>query len=219
MQRYAPEIDGGTASVTLSALLGGYRADADAGAVEATFLGPAGRPIAAVALAAPTPAERAQVTQLLARARTDAIPPLTRSIAVTLRATQGDQGRYNDAYFDNVALAAAAPGAPPPPAGRAKPFSGLRVLTARARLDRRRRVPLRIACVARTVGPLQGRRHAGRAAVAEAAGGRSRPAPAGGGAPGAAAAGVPARRGGGWRCASTPRRGTGRAWCGRRWRR
>jgi hypothetical protein len=157
VHRFAPEIDGGGAGVSLSALLGGYRGDGDAGAVEAAFLDPADRTIATVALAAPSPAERAQVTSLLPRGRSDAIPPLTRTIAVTLRATRATRN-YNDAYFDNVALVASAPGAPPPrDASRpARPFAGLRLLTARARLDRRRRVALRVACVARTVGRCRG---------------------------------------------------------------
>ena len=155
VHRFAPEIDGGTARATLAALLGGYRADADAGAVEAAFLDPAGRTIATAALAAPTPAERAQVTALLPRGRSDAIPPLTRSVRVTLRATTSAKS-YNDAYFDNVALTAAAPGAPPLISGRAKPFAGLRVLTAKARLDGRRRMRLRVGCVARTVGRCRG---------------------------------------------------------------
>jgi hypothetical protein len=155
VQRLAPEIDGGAASAALSALLGGYRGDGDAAAVEATFLDPTGRAIATASLAGPTPAERAQVTSLLARGRTDAIPPLTRSVAVTLRATRASRS-YNDAYFDNVALVVSAPGAPPPLTGRAKPFAGLRVLTAKARLDRRRRVRLRVACPSRTVGRCAG---------------------------------------------------------------
>jgi hypothetical protein len=155
VDRFAPEIDAGTAGLTLAALLGGYRADDDAGAMEAAFLDPAGRTIGTVALAAPTPAERAQVTALLPRSRSDAIPPLTRSVLVTLRATTAAKS-YNDAYFDNLALTVAAPGAPPLISGRMKPFAGVRLLTAKARLDRRRRVRLRVACVARTVGRCSG---------------------------------------------------------------
>jgi hypothetical protein len=155
VERFAPEIDAGRAGLALAALLGGYRADADSGAVEATFRDPAGRTIGTTALAGPTAAERAQVTALLPRGRSDAIPPLTRSIAVTLRATRLTE-RYSDAYFDNVALSVTAPGVPPPAVARPKPFAGLRVLTARAKLDRRRRVALRVACVARTVGRCRG---------------------------------------------------------------
>jgi hypothetical protein len=155
VERFAPEIDAGAARLTLAALLGGYRADADAAAVEATFLGPAGRTIGTTALAGPTPAERAQVTALLARSRSDAIPPLTRSVLVALRATRLTEN-YSDAYFDNVALTVGAPGVPPPAVTRPKPFAGLRMLTAKAKLDRRRRVRLRVVCPSRTVGRCRG---------------------------------------------------------------
>jgi hypothetical protein len=157
LRRLAPEIDGGVASAELAALLGGYRTDADAGVVEAAFLDPAGRTLATASLGAPTPAGRAQVTSLLPRMRADGVPPLTRAIAVTMRATRATRS-YNDAYFDNVALTVSAPGAPPPrDASRpARPFAGLRVLTARPVAGRRGRLTLRVGCAARTVGRCRG---------------------------------------------------------------
>jgi hypothetical protein len=152
----APEIDLGHATAALSGLLGGYRADADAGRVEATFLDPAGRSLGTVALAAPVASERANATTLLHRARADAVPPLTRTVAVTLRATRATGG-YDDAYFDNLALTVTAPGAPPPPDGPPlKPFAGLRVLTGSARLDRKGRIRMRLACADGTVGSCAG---------------------------------------------------------------
>lgn len=157
----APEIDLGGATAALSGLLGGYRADGDAGRVEATFLDPAGQPLGTVALVAPAAAERANATTLLPRARSDAVPPLTRAIAVALRATRVTGG-YDDAYFDNLALTVAAPGAPPLPPGGGpggpalKPFAGLRVLTGSARVDRRGRIAVRLACVDGTVGSCAG---------------------------------------------------------------
>ena len=158
----APEIDRGGATASLSGLLGGYRADADAGSVEATFLDPAGRPLGApVVLAAPSAAERANATTLLPRGRTDPIPPLARSVAVTMRAARATGG-YGDAYFDNLALAVAAPGAPPPPpdpgpgAPPVKPFAGIRVLTDAATVGRRGRIAMRLACVDGTVGGCDG---------------------------------------------------------------
>ncbi len=82
------------------------------------------------------------------------------------------RGTYNDAYFDNVGLTVAAPGAPRPGrAPAAKPFAGVRVLSGRARLDRRGRVAVRVACADATVGRCTGvvtlagalrRRHAAR---------------------------------------------------------
>ncbi|MET0768300.1 MAG: hypothetical protein ABW081_00225 [Solirubrobacteraceae bacterium] len=152
----APEIDRGTATVTLSGLLGGFRADADAGALEATFRDPAGAAIRTVALAAPTAAQRANVTTLQPRARTDAVPRLTRAIDVTMRATRAGAGEYDDAYFDNVALTFVAPGAPPPPPPDdppLKPFAGVRAITGLATVDRaRRRIGVRLLCLDATVG-------------------------------------------------------------------
>ncbi len=158
----APEIDRGVATVSLSALLGGYRADADAGTLEALFLDPGGQPLGApLVLAGPAAAARANATTLLPRGRTDAIPPLARSVAVTLRATRATGG-YSDAYFDNIALTVSAPGAPPPPAVPGpgdpplKPFAGIRVLTGAATVDRKGRVAMRLACVDGTVGRCSG---------------------------------------------------------------
>jgi hypothetical protein len=150
----APEIDLGVATATLSGLLGGYRTDADSGVIRAVFLDPAGEALGDAAIGTPAAAERANATTLLPRSRTVAVPPLARSIEVALSASLAT-GAYSDAYFDNVALTVAAPGAPPP--GRArKPFAGVRVLTAKARLRRKGRVPVRLACLDRTVGGCSG---------------------------------------------------------------
>ena len=155
--RIAPEIDRGRGTAGLTALLGGYRLDPDHGVVEARFLGPAGRLLGSVALATPTAAERANVTGLLARAQTAALPRLTRAVEVTMRADRPPgEPRYDDAYFDNVALTVAVPGAPPLSGGRPRHFSGARVLTRRATLDRRGRIPVRIACPDRTAGRCAG---------------------------------------------------------------
>jgi len=152
--RLAPEIDLADATATLSGLLGGYRTDADSGSIRAVFLDPAGDPIGDAALGTPAAVERANATTLLPRSRTVRIPPLARSIEVTLAATRAT-GSYADAYFDNVAVAVAAPGAPPPRSAR-KPFAGVRVLTARATPDRKGRVVLRLACADATVGGCSG---------------------------------------------------------------
>jgi hypothetical protein len=155
--RVAPEIDLAKASATLSGLLGGYRSDADSGIVRARFHDPAGGELGEATLASPAPAERANATTLLPRSSTVAIPPLTRSIEVRLLASLAT-GTYSDAYFDNVALTVAAPGAPPPggPGRPAKPFAGVRVLTARATPDRAGRVAIRVACASATVGRCSG---------------------------------------------------------------
>lgn len=154
--RLAPEIDLGTATAALAGLLGGYRADADTARLQATFRDPAGVALATVALAAPTAAERANATTLVARRRIDAVPPLTRSIEVTMRATRAT-GSYDDAYFDSIGLTVGAPGAPPaPPDPPRRPFAGVRVLTGTVTVDKRGRVPVRFACVDATVGRCAG---------------------------------------------------------------
>ena len=66
----APEIDLGAATASLSGLLGGYRADADSGALRAAFLGPAGQPLGAARLASPDRGRaRRTPPPLLARSR------------------------------------------------------------------------------------------------------------------------------------------------------
>lgn len=152
----APEIDLGAATATLSGLLGGFRADDDRGVLRATFLGPGGQALGAVELTTPAPAERGNATALLARARTDAIPPLTRTVLVALEARHGSgRGPYTDAYFDNLGLTV--DGSPAfPPVARRRAFAGVLVLARRLRIDRRGRLPVRVGCATRTVGRCRG---------------------------------------------------------------
>jgi hypothetical protein len=155
----APEIDGGAGAVSLSALLGGYRESPDAATVAAEFRDPFGERIGALALDTITPAERANATMLAARAADGVIPPLTRTIAVTVRAG-APGGSYNDAYADDLALIpriGALPGMPPNghPA-RAKPYTGVVVTSRRVLVDRRGRAGVRLACASRTVGRCRG---------------------------------------------------------------
>ena len=83
----ALEIDLGRADATLSALLGGYRRSGDGAVVEASFRGPAGEGLGSVRIGPVSASDRAAATTLLPRAGSAAIPPLTRTIAVTLRST------------------------------------------------------------------------------------------------------------------------------------
>ena len=84
------------------------------------------------------------------------MPPLTRSVAVTLRSVPA-AGGYDDAYFDSVALVPRVSGAAPhedpsPGAGRRlRPFAGVAVVSRRAAVDRRRRTWVRLACANRVV--------------------------------------------------------------------
>jgi len=152
--RLAPEIDLGEATASLSGLFGGYRSDADSGAMRVEFLDPAGRTLSAAELDTPSAADRANATTLVPRSRTVAVPRLAREIGVTLQARLAT-GAYSDAYFDNVGLTVLAPGAPPPRRGR-KPFAGVRMLTGKATVGRKGRVALRLACVDATVGRCTG---------------------------------------------------------------
>jgi hypothetical protein len=154
----APEIDRGTATARLAALIGGFLNQGDTGTVTAAFLDPAGASLGLVSLAGPGPAERLNTVTLLPRQRTDSVPALTRTIEVSLRA-QRAFGDYDDASFDNLALTVSAPGAPPPPPPGGpppKPFSGVVVLTAKPRVDRFGRVVTRMGCPDSTVGHCSG---------------------------------------------------------------
>jgi hypothetical protein len=155
----APEIDLGQGTASLSALLGGYRGSGDGAIVEAAFRGPGGAELGSVRIGPVTAAERAGATTLVPRAATAAIPPLTRSIAVTLRSTP-PAGNYDDAYFDAVSLVPRTAGGPPhlPPAegARLRPYAGVVVTRRRAGVDRRRRAWVRLACATRTIGRCRG---------------------------------------------------------------
>ena len=90
------------AAPPLSALLGGYRGSADGAIVEAEFRDPAGR-ARRLQIGPVTAGDRGGATNLLPRSISGAMPPLTRSVAVTLRSGPA-AGGYDDAYFDSVAL-------------------------------------------------------------------------------------------------------------------
>jgi hypothetical protein len=151
--RFAPEIDSGQAVASLSALLGGFRADADVGILEARFLGPGGDSLGDADLATPEPEDRGNATTLLPRLRRDAVPRLTRAIEVRMRAVR-TTASYSDAYFDNVALTLSPP--PAPVAPRARPFAGVRVIDPIVTLGRRGRLRVRVACPQTTVGRCTG---------------------------------------------------------------
>jgi hypothetical protein len=148
-------------AVRLSALLGGYRGDADAAVVAAEFRDPSGAARGTLALDTVTTAERAAATMLSPRAADVAIPPLTRTIAVTIRAG-APAGRYSDAYADDVTLApryGRVRGVPPPnadPPGRRRRFSGVAVLARRAGVGRNGRAGVRLGCASATAGRCSG---------------------------------------------------------------
>lgn len=91
-------------NVTLSGYLGGYSNQDDDMVVTATFLdGSGGQLGSPVQIGPVTAADRADVTTLLARSTSGAVPPRTRSIRVTMTATRF-QGTANDGEADNLSL-------------------------------------------------------------------------------------------------------------------
>ena len=173
----APEIDLGRGTIALSAALGGYRSSADGAIVEATFRAPGGRSLGSVRIGPVSAADRAGATTLLPRRADARIPPLTRSIAVTLRSTPA-AGSYDDAYFDSVSLVPRTDGVAPhaEPAGRVRPFLGATVISRRTPVDSRRRAWVRLACAASVVAALPRLDHADRAAGQGRAGAAGRAA-------------------------------------------
>jgi hypothetical protein len=104
----ATEIDAGTVTATLSALLGGFATQTDRATVTATFLSPEGNATGSVALPAVSNTDRNSVTTLIARSASGAVPAGTRRVSVRIEATR-DEGSYNDGYIDNVSLVLGGP--------------------------------------------------------------------------------------------------------------
>ena len=150
----APEIDMGRGSAALSALLGGYRGSADGAIVEAEFRDPAGDALGRIQIGPVTAGDRGGATNLLPRSASGAMPPLTRSVALTLRSVPA-AGGYDDAYFDSVALVPRVSGGAPhrdpvrAKGHRLRPFGGVAVLSRRAAVDRRGRAWVKLACADR----------------------------------------------------------------------
>jgi hypothetical protein len=157
----APEIDLGLGAVGLAAVLGGYRASGDGAIAEATFRAPGGGSLGSIRIGPVSAADRAGATTLLPRRADAAIPPLTRTIAVTLRSTPA-AGSYDDAYFDSVALVPTTSGMPPhadpvaAPGRPLRPFAGATVIERRMPVDSRRRAWVQLACARSVVKRCQG---------------------------------------------------------------
>jgi hypothetical protein len=98
---FAPEIDSGMALAHLEAQIVGYKFEGDNGSVIETFLDASLNPLGRVALG-PVSGNNNPVAFSLEK-RDDAVPVGTRVIEVMLLA-QALEGKYNDAYFDNVVL-------------------------------------------------------------------------------------------------------------------
>ena len=100
----AAEIDGGGIEANLSGYLGGFQNQGDNMTVVATFLSGSAQALGSPLQIGPvTAADRSNVTTLLQRASSAAVPVGTRSIQVTMTATRTD-GSENDGYADNLSL-------------------------------------------------------------------------------------------------------------------
>jgi hypothetical protein len=107
----AAEIDTGTLTATLSALLGGFATQTDHATVTASFLDAAGAPIGGLSLPTVGPGDRGSVTALVARSDSGPVRAGTRQISVRIDAIR-DEGSYNDGYVDNVSLVLGSGGPP-----------------------------------------------------------------------------------------------------------
>jgi hypothetical protein len=143
-------IDGGRADVTLSAHLGGGLVFADNMTATAEFLDGDGAPLGVLSVGPVTREERRNVTTLLPRAGSAAVPRGTRRIRVTL--TSRDNDRYSSAIADNVRLTLTTRPAPadPPPAPAFGAATGVRLSLAA------RRAPLRVRVLNANAFPVKG---------------------------------------------------------------
>ncbi len=105
------DIDAGGVQAKLSAYLGGYASQKDAGMVDAVFLTATDSQLGSVRVGPVGPADRQSKTTLVMRSATAAVPKGTTKIKVVLTSTRAD-GTYNDGYLDNISLEL---GTAPPP--------------------------------------------------------------------------------------------------------
>jgi hypothetical protein len=108
---YAAAVDAGTVRATLSALIGGSRAQEDHGTVEASFLAAGGRELGRLVIGPVTAAQRRHATRLLPRSGLARVPAGTRAIRVRMVAVRV-HGAWNEALFDNLSLSLAEQPAP-----------------------------------------------------------------------------------------------------------
>jgi PASTA domain len=108
-------IDYGAASITLSALLGGFADQQDQASVTATFKNAAGSPLGAVTIGPVTRSDRGGLTALLRRTASAVVPSTTRTITVEIDAANpGNPTAYDDGYADDVGLFLNSPLPPAP---------------------------------------------------------------------------------------------------------
>lgn len=120
----AASIDTGEVSFDLSAFLGGFSGQSDNAVLTVSFLDASNLALGSASLGPVTEVDRDNITGLLQRETTGALPTGTRALGVTL-AFSRINGSYNDGYADNLSLSIAAV---PEPASLAMLSLGLVVL-------------------------------------------------------------------------------------------
>lgn len=99
----AASIDAGDITAAFSALIGGFINQRDNMLVQALFLDASSTTLTTLTLGPVTPADRGNVSELLARSANTVVPVGTRSIDILMTSTRLD-GDYNDGYADNLSL-------------------------------------------------------------------------------------------------------------------
>ena len=99
----AANVDAGTVTFSLSALLGGYSSQGDNATVSISFLSSGNFNLGGAAIGPVTPVDRNDQTGLLNRETSGIIPIGTRSISLMLQLTRTN-GSANDGYADNLSL-------------------------------------------------------------------------------------------------------------------
>jgi len=97
------DISAGTIDYTFSAYLGGFGNQTDNAILTADFKGASGSVLKHVVLGPVTPADRNNVTGLVARSTTGIVPTGSRSVSLKLVLTRYDGGD-NDGSADNISL-------------------------------------------------------------------------------------------------------------------
>lgn len=127
----AADIDGGRVSARLAADLGGFASQGDGATVTASFRNAGNAELGSTIIGPVGPVERAGAAILLRREATAAVPAGTRSIVVTIAATNaGGALQYDDGYADNLSLTLAPPPAPVAPAAGGGTAPGRPALSA-----------------------------------------------------------------------------------------
>ena len=97
------QVQRGRVKAVLFARLGGYGGQQDNATVVAHFLDSGGVELKTLQIGPVTVSARSGLTKFLPRTATVAVPAQTQGITIVITSTRVD-GKYNDAYVDNVSL-------------------------------------------------------------------------------------------------------------------